>query len=123
MRCYAVFDTNVLVSSLLTKNPDSATAKVVDAISSDQIILLYNEEILAEYDVLHRIKFPFSVESVTGLLKMVKQFGIAVSPSPTGEILTDIDDLVFYGVVIGLVDMIYILILLWLLCNRRTVQW
>ena len=32
MRYYAVYDTNVLISSLLTRNKDSATAQVVDAI-------------------------------------------------------------------------------------------
>ena len=54
MRYYAVFDTNVLISSLLTKRTDTATAKVVDKISSGDIIPLYNEEILKEYDeVLH----------------------------------------------------------------------
>jgi len=30
MRYYAVFDTNVLISSLLTKKKDTATAQVVD---------------------------------------------------------------------------------------------
>ncbi len=61
MRYYAVFDTNVLISSLLTKRTDTATAKVVDAISDGKIIPLYNEEILEEYDeVLHRKKFSFS---------------------------------------------------------------
>ena len=34
MRYYAVFDTNVLISSLLTKRTDTATAQVVDAIST-----------------------------------------------------------------------------------------
>lgn len=34
MRYYAVFDTNVLISSLLTKRTDTATAQVVDAVSS-----------------------------------------------------------------------------------------
>ena len=32
MRYYAVFDTNVLISSFLTKRTDTATAQVVDAI-------------------------------------------------------------------------------------------
>lgn len=55
MKYYAVFDTNVLVASLLTKHPDSPTALVVDAISEEKLIPLYNEEILEEYDdVLHR---------------------------------------------------------------------
>ena len=30
---------------------------------------------------------------------MIRQFGLAVSPSPTNEILPDMDDLVFYEVV------------------------
>ena len=37
MMYYAVFDTNVLISSLLTKRTDTATARVVDAISSGDI--------------------------------------------------------------------------------------
>lgn len=100
MKYYAVFDTNVLVSSLLTKRKDSATALVVDAISSGDIVPLYNQEILEEYqEVLHRDKFPFSDLSIQRILKMIKEFGLAVSPDPTGEELPDMDDLVFYEVV------------------------
>ena len=100
MKYYAVFDTNVLVASLLTKNPDSPTALVVDAISEERLIPLYNEEILEEYDdVLHRPKFPFSHDASRPIMRMLRQFGLAVSPSPTGEILPDMDDLVFYEVV------------------------
>lgn len=94
MRYYAVFDTNVLISSLLTKRTDTATAQVVDAISSGLIIPLYNQEILDEYtDVLHRAKFSFSEERIGRLMAMIRQYGLAVNPSPTGEIL------VFYEVV------------------------
>lgn len=100
MRYYAVFDTNVLISSLLTKRTDTATAQVVDAISSGLIIPLYNQEILDEYtDVLYRAKFSFSEESIGRLMTMIRQYGLAVNPSPTGEILVDMDDLVFYEVV------------------------
>ena len=100
MKYYAVFDTNVLVASLLTKHPDSPTALVVDAISEEKLIPLYNEEILEEYDdVLHRAKFPFSNDAIQNIMQMIRQFGLAVSPSPTGEILPDMDDLVFYEVV------------------------
>lgn len=52
MRYYAVFDTNVLISSLLTKRTDTATAQVVDAISSGLIIPLYNQEILDMDDLV-----------------------------------------------------------------------
>ena len=100
MRYYAVFDTNVLVSSLLTKRTDTATAKVIDAISSGDIIPLYNQEILNEYDeVLHRAKFSFSEQRIRRILQMIRQFGLAVNPSPTGEILVDMNDLVFYEIV------------------------
>lgn len=100
MKYYAVFDTNVLVSSLLTKRTDSATVKVVDAIAVGNIIPLYNQEILDEYDeVLHRERFSFSEEGIRKILMMIRQFGLAVDPNPTGEILVDMDDLVFYEVV------------------------
>lgn len=100
MKYYAVYDTNVLISALLTKQPDSATAKVVDAIASQRVIPLYNQEILDEYDeVLHRPKFKFSEDRIQQLLSVIKKLGIAVSPTPTGEILPDMDDLVFYEVV------------------------
>ncbi len=100
MRYYAVFDTNVLISSLLTKRTDTATARVIDAIPSGAIIPLYNQEILEEYnEVLHREKFPFREEQIRKILTMFRQFGLAVNPSPTGEILVDMDDLVFYEIV------------------------
>lgn len=100
MSYYAVFDTNVLVAALLTKNPKSPTALVVDAISEERLVPLYNGEILEEYDdVLHRAKFPFSDGSIEKIMGVIRQFGLAVSPSPTGEILPDMDDLVFYEVV------------------------
>ena len=100
MRYYAVFDTNVLISSLLTRKTDTATAKVVDAIAEQKIIPLYNEEIFEEYEeVLNRPKFPFSKEKIDGILEMIRQYGVVVHPSPTGEVLPDEDDLVFYEVV------------------------
>ncbi len=102
MRYYAVFDTNVLISSLLTRRKDTATARVVDAIAAGIIIPLFDEEILNEYEeVLHRPKFAFSEERIQGLLTMLRQFGLAVDPFPTGEILADMDDMVFYEVVMA----------------------
>ena len=100
MKYYAVFDTNVLVSSLLTKKRDSATAKVVDAIASGDIIPLYSQDVLDEYnEVLRRKKFSFSEDSISRLIMMLSQYGVKVTPKPTGEILADMDDVVFYEVV------------------------
>lgn len=100
MKTYAVIDTNVLVSSLLTKRQDSPTSRVIDAVASGDIVPLYSDEILSEYEeVLRRPKFPFSTKAVRGLINMVRELGIRVEPSPTGEVLPDMDDLVFYEVV------------------------
>ena len=55
---YAVIDTNVLVSALITRNPEAATAKVVKLLMEDGFVPLYDGAIIEEYrDVLHRAKF------------------------------------------------------------------
>ena len=52
---FAVIDTNVIVASLLTRNHDSATARVMDAVYSGKVTPLVCDEMLAEYaDVLYR---------------------------------------------------------------------
>lgn len=100
MTYYAVIDTNVFISALLSKNSDAATVKVLRAIFNGRIVPLYHNEILAEYDeVLHREKFHFQEKSVQMVLTAVKDFGVEVFPQPTGEIFVDMDDLIFYEVV------------------------
>ena len=55
---YAVIDTNVLISALLSKNSTSATVKVYDAIADGLLTPLYHRDILQEYEeVLRRPKF------------------------------------------------------------------
>lgn len=100
MRYYAVIDTNVLVSSLLTARADSPTVRVMKAISEGTLIPLYNEEIMKEYhDVLHRKKFPFTGRRIRPVLASIRAFGLRVNPGPTDEILPGMDELVFYEVV------------------------
>ena len=99
MECYAVIDTNVFISALMSKHEDSATVNVLRAILDGRIIPLYHQNILEEYrDVLHRKKFHFQEEKIELILEAVKQFGLEVFPQPTGEILVDMDDLIFYEV-------------------------
>ncbi len=99
MKYYAVVDTNVLISALLSKNEDSATVKVMGAVFDGKIIPLYHRDILAEYaEVLHRKKFHFDEKLIWTVLEAVRQFGVEVFPQPTGEILADMDDLIFYEV-------------------------
>ena len=80
MSRYAVIDTNVLISSLLTKHVDSATSKIMDTVASGDVIPLYNQKILDEYDeVLHRKKFSLSQERIRRIILLIRQFGIAVN--------------------------------------------
>lgn len=96
---YAVIDTNVFIAALLSKNSDAATVKVLRAILDGRIVPLYHNEILIEYnEVLHREKFHFQEKSIQMVLTAVKEFGMEVFPQPTGEILVDMDDLIFYEV-------------------------
>ena len=99
MKYYAVIDTNVLLSALLSKNEDSATVKVLDAVFEGKIIPLYHQDILIEYnEVLHREKFHLREEVIRTVLDAVKQYGVPVFPQPTGAVLIDMDDLIFYEV-------------------------
>lgn len=96
---YAVIDTKVFISVLLSKRADAATVRVLEAMFDGKIVPLYHNDILAEYDeVLHRSKFHLKEETIQLVINAIKQYGIEVFPQPTGEILVDMDDLVFYEV-------------------------
>lgn len=100
MMCYAVIDTNVLVSALLAKKSDSATVQVIERMIKGEIIPVYSNEIMNEYhEVLSRKKFKFSPELVTFFLSAIEKFGILAEPSDTGITLPDMKDLPFYEVV------------------------
>ena len=45
---FAVFDTNVLVSALMSTRDDSPTVRLLDYVIDERIVLLYNDEILSE---------------------------------------------------------------------------
>ncbi|MBR0368176.1 MAG: putative toxin-antitoxin system toxin component, PIN family [Clostridia bacterium] len=99
MSCYAVIDTNVLVSALLTGNAHAATVQVVARVLAGEIIPVYSSAIMAEYhEVLGRAKFGFSPGPVNYLLSALARFGLMVEPSPSGVVLPDMKDLPFYEV-------------------------
>lgn len=64
---------------------------MVDAIYSGDIIPLYKQEILCEYnEVLHRKKFSFSEERIQKILLMIRHFpkrDFIVTPSEMTDIL------------------------------------
>ena len=56
----AVIDTNVVVAALLSKFEDSATVRVMTEVLTGNIIPIYSNAILTEYqNVLSREKFDF----------------------------------------------------------------
>ena len=101
MICYAVIDTNVLVSALLSGKDDSATVQVLAKVISGEITPVYSNAITKEYrDVLSRKKFRFSLVTIEYLLSAIEKYGILVDPSPSGILLPDMKDVPFYEVVL-----------------------
>ena len=100
MNCYAVIDTNVLVSALLSLRDDAATVQIIRLVMEGEIIPLYSEKILDEYwEVLRREKFSFAETDIRKLLESIAKYGISVEPESIQEVLSDIKDLPFYEVV------------------------
>ena len=100
MICYVVIDTNVLVSALLSSHEDAATVQVLKTMLTGDIIPVYSDEILTEYnEVLRRKKFHFSQALIVNLIETIIKFGLCLKPTSTGELIPDIKDLPFYEVV------------------------
>lgn len=105
MKIFAVFDTNVLVSGLLSKQSDSAVVLTLDALLNKEVIPLYNQEILDEYrEVLHRDKFKFPKELVDSVVNQIERDGLLVNRVATDETFMDPDDVVFYEVALSTED-------------------
>lgn len=49
MRCYAVIDTNVLVSALLSNNANAATVQLLERLFLGEMVPVYSKEIMCEY--------------------------------------------------------------------------
>lgn len=98
---YVVFDTNVLVSALMSRRTDSPTVLLLDYVLDGRIVLLYNEEILNEYtEVLHRDKFDFSEEKIEAVMSLVR-LGMSLERVSSDEFFPDPDDRVFYEVALS----------------------
>ena len=68
---YAVIDTNVIVSALITKSPESPVLQVIQRIFSGRVCTLVNNEILAEYnEVLSRSKFGLEKETIEAVVSI-----------------------------------------------------
>ena len=102
---YAVIDTNVLVSALITHNSLSATAKVVRLMLEGEFTPLYESCIIEEYqEVLHRAKFKLVPGVADALVSFIKEHGIETSRTAFQESMPDEDDRVFYEVSLSIED-------------------
>ena len=96
---YAVIDTNVWVSALLTQNKEAATYRVFTLVFDRTITALYNDGILAEYEeVLSRKTFSFTREKIDRVLSFIREHGIDTERTPFPGSMPDEDDRVFYEV-------------------------
>lgn len=96
---YAVIDTNVLVSALITRNHDSATVKVFRHLLRNDVTPLYNETIISEYrEVLSRGKFQISNDVIERLISFFREKGINADGVHTDIAMPDESDRVFYEI-------------------------
>jgi len=102
-KVFAVIDTNVVVSALFTRNPESATRRVLNLVLDGTITPLFNEEILSEYqEVLSRDKFPFKPENINAVILGIEHFGLNPGRKESkGKHLPDPKDVVFYEVALA----------------------
>lgn len=99
---YAVIDTNIFVSALITHNSNASTVKILESMYFQRFIPLYNDEIIAEYeDVLHRRKFKLLEDQIRVVIDFVKENGIDSSRFPYDGDMPDEDDRVFYEVALS----------------------
>lgn len=105
-KIFAVIDTNVIVSALLSSNLDSNPVKVFRAIVQERIVPLYNDEILEEYRcVLSRPKFHLDRSLIDTVIKAIVTDGLNIDRTPAANIdFPDPKDIVFYEVALSVED-------------------
>jgi putative PIN family toxin of toxin-antitoxin system len=92
-----VLDTNVIVSGVL--NPFGPPGRILDLVLSGDVLLAYDDRILAEYrDVLARKKFGFDPAPIADLLLYIESEGQHVTAVPLKVELPDPGDVPFLEV-------------------------
>ncbi|MBO7618171.1 MAG: putative toxin-antitoxin system toxin component, PIN family [Bacteroidales bacterium] len=99
-KVFAVIDTNVIVSALISKNPESYPLLVLAHVYSGTITPVFNAEIIQEYrEVLSRVKFHLSPLDIEDALQVIQDYGLNVERAEVkDEVFPDPNDIVFYEV-------------------------
>ena len=99
-KIFAVIDTNVLVSALISTDINSFPLRVMAGVYSGIITPVYNLEIIQEYeDVLKRDKFHLDCNDIESAIGVFEQLGLNLErTSVTDEVFPDPKDVVFYEV-------------------------
>ena len=105
-RKYVVIDTNVLVSALITRNENSPTVQILRFLANGNIVPVYSDEIVKEYnEVLRRDKFKLPEIIIINLLKDIMDNGLKVTElTEVNEVMPDPKDIVFYAVTVSAKD-------------------
>ena len=105
-RKYVVIDTNVLVSALITRNENSPTVQILRFLANGNIVPVYSEDIVKEYnEVLRRDKFKLPEIIIINLLKDIMDNGLKISElAEVTETMPDPKDIVFYAVTLSAQD-------------------
>lgn len=105
-RKYVVIDTNVLVSALITRNENSPTVQILRFLANGNIVPVYSDEIIKEYNVvLRREKFKLPESIIINLLKDIMNNGLKITDLvEVNETLPDPKDVVFYAVTLSAHD-------------------
>ena len=102
-RKYVVIDTNVLVSALITRNENSPTVQILRFLANGNIVPVYSDEIVREYnEVLRRDKFKLPEIIIINLLKDIMDNGLKITElAEVTETMPDPKDIVFYAVTLS----------------------
>ena len=100
MTCFAVYDTGVLLSALPSNHDDAAAVRVVDKITTGEIIPLVSQEILEQYRrELHEKRYHLSAQSIDYFLGVIEKYAMIVDPAATEDAALMGFHLPFYQVV------------------------
>ncbi len=101
MKIYAVIDTNVIVSALLSRFKNTSTVQLMQHLILGDITPIYNDILAEYYSVLTRPKFNLPESLIDETLEVVKKFDINSSRKEAEEQLPDPKDIVFYEVALA----------------------